>query len=165
MYPNGESDRMDLDKEIVSDITVFGKYARYMPELERRETWSEIVHRNKDMHVRKFENLYDNNEDFRNTMNDAFQAVEDKAILPSMRSMQFGGVAIEKSHSRMYNCAFLPVDSFTSFSEAMFLLLGGTGVGYSVQKANVSKLPTKLPSKEKRKSSSSTTAKKDGPTQ
>jgi ribonucleoside-diphosphate reductase alpha chain len=147
IHPNGESDRMDLDKEIVSDITVFGKYARYMPNLERRETWAEIVHRNKDMHVRKFQHLYDNNEDFRNTMDDAFQAVEDKAILPSMRSMQFGGVAIEKSHSRMYNCAFLPIDSFTAFSEAMFLLLGGTGVGYSVQKANVSKLPTKLPDK------------------
>ena len=147
MHPNGESDTMQLDKEIVSNITVFGKYARYMPELSRRETWTEIVQRNKDMHVRKFQDLYDNNGDFRNMMDDAFQAVEDKAILPSMRSMQFGGLAIETSHSRMYNCAFLPIDSFTAFSEAMFLLLGGTGVGYSVQKANVSKLPSKLPDK------------------
>lgn len=141
---SGRSDTMQLDKEIVSDITIFGKYARYNAELNRRENWAEIVQRNKDMHIRKFQHLYDNNSDFKNTLDDAIRAIHDKAILPSMRSMQFGGVAIETSHNRMYNCAFLPVDSFLSFSEAMFLLLGGTGVGYSVQKANVSKLHPKL---------------------
>jgi len=67
--------------------------------------------------------------------------VYDKKVLPSMRSMQFGGKPIEISPNRIYNCAYLPVDHVDSFSEIMFLLLGGTGVGYSVQKHHVAKLP------------------------
>ena len=62
--------------------------------------------------------------------------------------MQFGGEAIKVANNRVYNCAFMPVDSYNSFSEAMFLLLGGTGVGYSVQKANVNQIPPRV-SKEK----------------
>jgi ribonucleoside-diphosphate reductase alpha chain len=64
-----------------------------------------------------------------------------KKVLPSMRSLQFGGKAIELNNARIYNCAFLPVDSIHSFSETMFLLLGGTGVGYSVQQHQIDKLP------------------------
>jgi ribonucleoside-triphosphate reductase len=64
-----------------------------------------------------------------------------KKVLPSMRSLQFGGKAIEVNNSRIYNCAFMPIDSIYSFSETMFLLLGGTGVGYSVQNHHVEKLP------------------------
>lgn len=59
-----------------------------------------------------------------------------------MRSLQFGGKAIEMNNSRIYNCAFLPVDDIRSFSETMFLLLGGTGIGYSVQTHHVEKLPS-----------------------
>ena len=61
--------------------------------------------------------------------------------MPSMRMLQFAGKAIEKNESRGYNCAFLPVDDYRAFSETMFLLLGGTGVGYSVQKHHIEKLP------------------------
>ena len=64
-----------------------------------------------------------------------------KKVLPSMRSMQFGGKPIEISPNRVYNCAYLPIDSITSFSESMFLLLGGTGVGYSVQRHHIEELP------------------------
>ena len=64
-----------------------------------------------------------------------------KKVLPSMRSMQFGGKPIEISPNRIYNCAYLPIDHLDAFSESMFLLLGGTGVGYSVQKHHVEKLP------------------------
>ena len=64
-----------------------------------------------------------------------------KKVLPSMRSMQFAGKPVELSPNRIYNCAYMPIDNLTSFSEAMFLLLGGTGVGYSVQKHHVAKLP------------------------
>ena len=67
--------------------------------------------------------------------------VYDKKVLPSMRSMQFGGKPIEISPNRIYNCAYLPIDHIDSFPETMFLLLGGTGVGYSVQKHHVKKLP------------------------
>jgi ribonucleoside-diphosphate reductase alpha chain len=67
--------------------------------------------------------------------------VYDKKILPSMRSLQFGGKPIEISPNRVYNCAYLPIDHTDAFSETMFLLLGGTGVGFSVQKHHVDKLP------------------------
>ena len=67
--------------------------------------------------------------------------VQEKKVLPSMRSMQFGGKPIEVAPNRIFNCAYMPIDDWRSFSESMFLLLGGTGVGYSVQKHHVDKLP------------------------
>ena len=143
------SETLSNDKKIVSDITVFGKYARFDSSKNRRETWGEIVERNKQMHIRKFQELYDNNTEFKETLDSAYEAVLDKAILPSMRSMQFGGLAIETSNSRMFNCAFLPVDSYTAFSETMFLLLGGTGGGFSVQSHNIDQLPPRKESKDK----------------
>lgn len=126
---------MELDKKILSDIVVHTKYARHLPQNERREDWSELVGRNKEMHQRKYPQL---NEEIEKVYNDF---VLTKKVLPSMRSMQFGGRPIELNNSRVYNCAFLPVDSIYSFSETMFLLLGGTGVGYSVQRHHVEKLP------------------------
>jgi ribonucleoside-triphosphate reductase (thioredoxin) len=71
----------------------------------------------------------------------AYQFVYNKKVLPSMRSLQFGGKPIEISPNRIYNCAYLPIDDYRAFAEAMFLLLGGTGVGYSVQKHHVEALP------------------------
>jgi len=135
---------MTLDRTILSDITVHMKYARFDAEKQRRETWGEIVERNKQMHIDRYNLLYNNNEEFRNTLDLTYDLVKQKKILPSMRSMQFGGKAIKVANNRVYNCAFMPIDSFNSFSEAMFLLLGGTGVGYSVQNTNVEKLPAKL---------------------
>ena len=125
---------MDVANEILSDITVHMKYARYLPKKERRETWKELVTRNKKMHLKKYPEL-------KEEINQAYKYVYDKKVLPSMRSMQFGGKPIEVAPNRIYNCAYLPVDDWRSFSEAMFLLLGGTGVGYSVQKHHVEKLP------------------------
>jgi len=78
-------------------------------------------------------------------MKDAIEStvefIRDKKVLPSMRAMQFAGPAMEVNNARGYNCAYLPIDSLHSFSETMFLLLGGSGVGYSVQKHHVAKLP------------------------
>ena len=125
---------MDISTQILSDITVHMKYARYLPELKRRETWHELVTRNKKMHIKQYPDLKDEIEK-------AYELVYDKKILPSMRSMQFAGKSIEISPNRVYNCAYLPIDNWQSFSEVMFLLLGGTGVGYSVQKHHVEKLP------------------------
>jgi ribonucleoside-diphosphate reductase alpha chain len=65
----------------------------------------------------------------------------DKKVLPSMRAMQFAGEAIMKNEARIYNCCYLPIDDYRAFGEVMFLLLGGTGVGYSVQKSHIDKLP------------------------
>jgi len=125
---------MKLSSEILSDITVHMKYAKYLPEENRRETWTELVNRNKAMHVKKFPELEDQ-------IDKAYQLVYDKKILPSMRSMQFGGKPIEISPNRLYNCSYLPIDHIDSFSECMFLLLSGCGVGYSVQKHHVDQLP------------------------
>jgi ribonucleoside-diphosphate reductase alpha chain len=110
------------------------KYSRYIPELERRETWEELVTRNKEMHIKKYPVLADQIES-------AYKYVYDKKVLPSMRSMQFAGKPIEISPNRIYNCAYLPVDDWRAFGEIMFLLLGGTGVGFSVQKHHIDQLP------------------------
>jgi ribonucleoside-triphosphate reductase len=125
---------MDISNRILSDITVYMKYSRYIPELNRRETWHELVTRNKEMHQKKYPQLKDEIEN-------VYKFVYDKKVLPSMRSLQFGGKPIEISPNRIYNCAYLPIDDWRAFGEVMFLLLGGTGVGYSVQKHHVEKLP------------------------
>jgi ribonucleoside-triphosphate reductase (thioredoxin) len=125
---------MELSKQILSDITVHMKYARFRPELQRRETWEELVTRNKEMHIKKYPQLRDEIEKH-------YKLVYDRKVLPSMRSLQFGGKPIEISPNRIYNCAYLPIDDWRAFGEVMFLLLGGTGVGYSVQKHHVEKLP------------------------
>jgi len=124
---------MELSNEILSDITVHMKYAKYIPELNRRESWDDLVTRNKNMHIKKYPELKENIEE-------VYRLVYEKKILPSMRSLQFGGKPIEISPNRVYNCAYLPIDHIDSFNEVMFLLLGGTGVGYSVQKHHVEKL-------------------------
>lgn len=126
---------LELDKQILSDITVHTKYARYIPDVQRRETWEELITRNMNMHIKKHPGLKDQIESVYKDF------VFTKKVLPSMRSLQFGGRAIELNNSRIYNCAFLPIDDIRSFSETMFLLLGGTGVGYSVQGHHIDKLP------------------------
>jgi ribonucleoside-triphosphate reductase len=126
--------KMDISQRILSDITVYMKYAKYQPELQRRETWEELVTRNMEMHIKKYPKL-------ENEIRENYKFVYDKKILPSMRSMQFAGKPIEISPNRIYNCAFAPIDDYRVFAEIMFLLLGGTGVGYSVQKHHVDQLP------------------------
>ena len=125
---------MELANEILSDITVHMKYAKYLPKKNRRETWRELVSRNKRMHLKTYPDMKDE-------IHAVYKFVMDKKILPSMRSMQFSGKPIEINPSRIYNCAFAPIDDWRVFSEIMFLLLGGTGVGYSVQKHHVDNLP------------------------
>ncbi len=125
---------MELSSRILSDITVHMKYAKYIPELKRRESWSELVTRNLDMHIKRYPKLEDQ-------IRDNYKFVYEKKVLPSMRSLQFGGKPIEISPNRIYNCAYLPIDHIDSFPETMFLLLGGTGVGYSVQRHHIEKLP------------------------
>ena len=124
----------NISSEILSDIIVWSKYAKYLPELNRRETWRELVDRNKAMHIKKFPHIED-------MISEAYEYVYDKKVLPSMRSLQFGGLAIEVNPVRLFNCSYLPIDHYKAFSETMFLLLAGTGVGYSVQRHDIEKLP------------------------
>jgi ribonucleoside-triphosphate reductase len=135
---------MDISTRILSEITVFMKYAKYQPHINRRETWYELVTRNKEMHQKKYPQLADEIEA-------AYKYVYDKKVLPSMRSMQFAGRPIEVNPARIYNCAFLPIDDWRAFGEVMFLLLGGTGVGYSVQYDHIEKLPEIRKPKKNRK--------------
>lgn len=125
----------DVSIDILSDITVFMKYAKYREDLQRRETWKEIADRNKQMHIKKYPALQAEIEAVYT------EFVDTKKVLPSMRSMQFGGKPIEISPNRIFNCAYLPIDDWRAFGEVMCLLLGGTGVGYSVQKHHVESLP------------------------
>ena len=126
---------MDLNQQILSDLIIYMKYSRYLPTLQRRETWPEICQRYENMMIEKYPKLQ---RDIQQWM----QYVYDKKVLPSMRAMQFAGSAIARNHSRIYNCAYLPIDDVRAFSETLFLLLGGTGVGYSVQYHHVEKLPS-----------------------
>ena len=125
---------MDLGLETLSDLTVFSKYAKYIPELKRRETWNEIVDRYQGMMIKKYPYLEE-------AIIASAMWIREKKVLPSMRALQFAGPAAEVNNARIYNCCFLPIDSLHCFSETMFLLLGGTGVGFSLQKHHVAQLP------------------------
>lgn len=124
----------DISREILSEITIFNKYARYIPEKNRRESWDEIVTRNMEMHLEKFPYL-------KKDIEEAYQFVYDKKVLPSMRSLQFAGKAAKINPARLFNCSYAAVNDWRIFQEAMFLLLSGCGLGYSVQKHHVAKLP------------------------
>lgn len=135
---------MNKEQEILSNVTIFGKYSKYIPKLQRRETWSEICNRYEDMMLEKYPKLTQQ-------IVKSMQLVRNKKILPSMRALQFAGKPIAINNSRIYNCAYLPIDDYRAFSEAMFLLLGGTGVGYSVQFKHIDKLPEiTIPTKSRR---------------
>lgn len=130
--------KLEDERQMMSDLITNTKYARFDSNQQRRETWEEIVLRNMIMHQRKFQD----NEKVLAKIVDVYEKyVFPKKVVPSMRSLQFGGAAIERSPNRIYNCAFMPIEDIRSFSESMFLLLGGTGVGYSVQRHHVAKLP------------------------
>ncbi len=135
---------MNITQEILSDIVVYNKYAKYLPTKQRRETWTELVTRNKEMHQQKFPQL-------KEEIEDVYEMVYDKKVLPSMRSLQFAGKPIDINNSRIFNCSYLPIDDWRAFSEVMFLLLSGCGVGYSVQKHHIEKLPEiRIPKKTRR---------------
>lgn len=125
---------MQINQRILSDLIIHMKYARYVPSFQRRELWPEICDRYAAMLIERYPLL-------EGEIKEKMQFVLDKKVLPSMRAMQFAGTAIERNNSRIYNCAYMPVDDIRAFSEAMFLLLGGTGVGFSVQFDHVDNLP------------------------
>ena len=133
-------------KQFISDIVVYSKYAKYDKNLKRRENWSEIIMRNADMHVKRYPQIADE-------IYDVYaKYVIPKKVFPSMRSLQFAGKAIEVTPNRIFNCAFASADHPAIFSETMFNLLGGCGVGYSVQKHHVEQLPPiKTPTNKRHK--------------
>ena len=93
----------ELNNKILSDITVHMKYAKFIPKLNRRETWQELVTRNKEMHQKRYKHLH-------SEIEEVYRFVYKKKVLPSMRSLQFSGKPIEISPNRLYNCSYLPID-------------------------------------------------------
>lgn len=130
--------RKTPDINAIADYIHPGKYARYQEALGRRELFAETTDRVLDMHLRKYAAY----PEFCEELRWAFGLVKEKRVLPSMRSMQFGGLAMEVNNARGYNCSFTAIDRTRAFAEALFLLLSGTGVGFSVQQDHVDKLPS-----------------------
>lgn len=126
---------------LLSKLTSYLKYQRYLPALGRKETWNETIDRNKEMHLHKYRHILRRNSHLLKEIETAYSYIRDYKILPSMRSMQFGGTAILTKETRMYNCCYVPIKDVVAFRETMFLLLCGTGVGYSVQDHHVGQLP------------------------
>lgn len=143
---------INSSQDVLSQIVVYNKYAKYRKDLNRRENWEEIVDRYISMMLKKY-----CGEEVERQFKSKSVSVEkgslaeqiilnskflyDKKVLPSMRALQFAGTATEKNHSRVYNCSYSPVDDYRAFSEIMFLLLSGCGCGYSVQYHHIEKLP------------------------
>lgn len=151
----------------LKDYIAISRYARHRADLGRREVWQETVQRVRDMHLRRFASLgalkpasaktaaiverlgLDSTEQSVLSTGHSlfeeiwagFDAVEARRVLPSMRSLQFGGAAIEANEARIYNCSFSHVNRMAFFRECFFLLLSGVGVGFSVQKHHVAALP------------------------
>ena len=115
------------------EFIALSRYARWLPEENRRETWSETV-------GRYVSNILHTKVDTP-TENEIEQAVLSLEVMPSMRSLMTAGKAADRDNTCMYNCSYLPVDDPKSFDEAMFILLCGTGVGFSVERQYISKLP------------------------
>lgn len=153
---------MNESQELLSEVVTYTKYARFRPDLKRRETWEEIIDRYIGMMLKKYcgdeyfeqwkkKEVDVSENDLARIIIENSTYLYDKRVLPSMRALQFAGPAVEKTESRVYNCAYLPLDHYAGFSELMFLLLGGTGVGYSVQYNHIEQLPEiKKPLKEKK---------------
>lgn len=156
----------------LQDYIAISRYARFSPEKRRRETWTEAVRRVRDMHLARYadRSLADaklaalehgdvtpaelralegfGGDGLHRAIRGAFDAVTRREVLPSMRSLQFGGEAILTKHARIYNCAFTYIDRIEAFSEALYLLLCGCGVGFSVQQHHIARLPVFAPRDE-----------------
>jgi ribonucleoside-triphosphate reductase (thioredoxin) len=147
----------------LEDYIAISRYARYNPEKRRRETWEEAVYRVRDMHLSHYKDvsladtllaMIEGKEvaaselsdlphytSLHDSINTAFKAISNRKVLPSMRSLQFGGEAVLNKHARIYNCCFTYIDRIEAFKETLYLLLCGCGVGFSVQTHHINQLP------------------------
>jgi hypothetical protein len=142
---NETQTKIDYLEEISNYIFV-SKYSRYVDELNRRETWDEAVDRLLSMHLKKYSFL---TKEDKAKVKWAFDLVKQKRIVPSMRSLQFGGSAIESHNPRIYNCCVRHIDSLRAFAEIFYLLLCGTGTGLGLGKFFLNRLPDLVNAKDK----------------
>jgi ribonucleoside-triphosphate reductase len=127
-----------MSNQLATDYQAFihkSRYAKYF-DGQGRESWSSTVGRYMDNVVRKALGGIDNS-----YIKDIEQAIIGQEIMPSMRAMMTAGPALDRDNTAGYNCSYLPVDDLKSFDEAMYILLCGTGVGFSVERQFISKLP------------------------
>ncbi len=130
-----------MSLKALSEYTLYAKYSHYLPDKKRRETWPEIVDRVFGMHERKFSNILAENEEFREEFDFAKRMVRKKRVLGSQRALQFGGPWIEKENFKIFNCSATYIDRLRAFQEAMYVLLCGVGLGFSVQRHHTNRLP------------------------
>ena len=138
-------EKIDTLKEM-SNFVFASKYARYNEKAKRRETWEEAVSRVEAMHLKKYSNLPKEDKDL---IKEAFNSVREKKVVPSMRSMQFGGTSVEAKNARIYNCSVRHIDSPRAFSEIFFLALCGCGIGIGLQKQFLDRLPNLVDASDK----------------
>lgn len=131
----------------MADFTFTAKYARYLEDKKRRETWEEAVERVKGMHLEKYSHLL--NPEAIEEINWAFDLVSKKRVSPSMRSMQFGGKAILVKNARIFNCGVRHIDSIRSFAECFWALLCGTGITFGFSERFLSRLPNLVDASDK----------------
>jgi ribonucleoside-triphosphate reductase len=110
------------------------RYARYLDDEGRRETWDETVNRYIDFFVER--GSIDQGQAF-----ELFNAIRDMQVMPSMRCIMTAGAALKRDNVAAFNCSYLPIDSPRSFDELMYILMCGTGVGFSVERDYVNQLP------------------------
>jgi len=134
---------MNNERKLPTDYQNFialSRYARWLEDEGRRETWTETVDRYIQYmvtHVSKKHNL-----DLSLGLQEKlFENIVSLNVMPSMRALMTAGKALDKCHVAGYNCSYLPVDSPRAFDECMYILMCGTGVGFSVERENVDKLP------------------------
>ena len=132
--------------EEMANFTFTTKYAKYDEKKQRRETWDETVSRIEKMHLKKFAFLSQADKD---DIVKAFDFVRAKKITPSMRSMQFGGKAVEAHNGRLFNCGVRHIDSIRSFAESFYALLCGTGVGFGITNYFLNRLPRLVTAEDK----------------
>ena len=110
------------------------RYARYLPEEQRRETWEETIDRYLNFWVEKGKLTLED-------ANGIFADIHDMNVMPSMRALMTAGEALDRDNVAGFNCSYLPIDHPKAFDEMMYVLMCGTGVGFSVERQYVSKLP------------------------
>jgi len=113
------------------------RYARYQDDKGRRETWEETVQRFVDYIFSRTPAITDNTA----LKDELFSAIKNHELMPSMRAIMTAGKSADRDNTCVYNCSYLPVDDVKSFDEAMFILLCGTGVGFSVESKYINQLP------------------------
>ena len=130
------------------NFIALSRYARWVPEENRRETWGETVDRYFDFMLAHLQKEHSYLPD-KKIVEELKDAVFNRNVMPSMRSVMTAGAALDRDHVAGYNCSFVPVDSPRSFDETMYILMCGTGVGFSVEYKYINKLPAIPESVEK----------------